>query len=139
VAVAQSDPPTGTSDQLAMLGSIARDGTHLVRQQVELFRAEAGQELRSIVQSGGKVAGGAGLTAAGGLMGGLMLVHFLHRITRLPLWTCYGLAAVGAGAGGLYLMRTGARDLVDVRFPRTIETLNENLEWLGEQASTAAG
>ena len=135
--MARADHQNEASDVPSVLGAIARDGTRLVRQQVELFRAEARQELSKVVRSGGVVAGGAGLTAAAGLMGGLMAVHFLHRVTRLPLWVCYGLAAAGAGTGGLYLMRTGARDLLDLRFPRTTQALNENLEWLGEQASPA--
>jgi hypothetical protein len=137
--VARSESRAEPGDLPAVIGAIARDGSRLVRQQVELFRAEAGGELHKVVQSGGRVAGGAGLAAAGGLMAGFMAVHFLHRVTRLPLWMCYGLAAAGAGYGGLTLLRTGARDLVDVRFPRTTEALKENIEWLGNQANPAAG
>ncbi|MBX9580110.1 MAG: phage holin family protein, partial [Gemmataceae bacterium] len=54
-------------DSHTLLGTIAADAKELVAQQVELFRAEVGQELRRAGGAAAAVAAGGGLTVAGGL------------------------------------------------------------------------
>jgi hypothetical protein len=123
-----------------VLGTIAQDARTLLGQQIDLFRAEVGQELRQAGRAAAEVAAGGGLAAAGGLMAGFTAVHLLHRFTGLPLWACYGLAAGGLGAAGVQLLRAGRDGFTTLRaLPQTTEALSENVEWLKEQLNPVGG
>ena len=67
-----------------------------------------------------------------------MLVHGLHRTTRLPLWGCYGLVGGLLGTIGVGLVVGGTRRLSSVNLlPReTIATLGEDLEWIRNKTTT---
>lgn len=125
-AEADRDASLGT-----LVGRIADDAKTLLGQQVELFRAEVGQELRRAGGAAASVAAGGGLAAAGGLLTGFMLAHLLNRTTGLPLWACYGLVGGGLGAAGAKLLLAGRDGFAKLRpLPQTTEALGENLEWL---------
>jgi hypothetical protein len=114
-----------------LLGQIADDAKELLKEQLELFRAEVAQEARRAGGAAASVAAGGALTAAGGLLGGFMLAHLLHRATGLPLWACYGLVAGGVGAAGVKLLLAGRDGFAGLRpLPQTTEALGENLQWL---------
>jgi hypothetical protein len=119
---------------------IVHDSGKLVAQQVELLRAEVGRELRSAADGAAAVAAGGGLSAAGGLLSGLMLAHLLNRVTGMPLWSCYGVVGGTVGAAGIALLRTGRSKLagVDVLPPQTTAAVGENLAWLKEQLTPTA-
>jgi hypothetical protein len=127
---------------LAQLGvRIARDAGKLVHQQIDLARAEIGQELRRAVDATVSVAAGGALLAAGGLLSGMMLANLLQRVSGLPLWCCYGAVAGGCAAAGAALVRSGRAHLADVRLwpPRqTTDAIKENLAWLGQQVGVRA-
>ncbi|HJZ59367.1 MAG TPA: phage holin family protein [Gemmataceae bacterium] len=121
-------------DLPSLLGTIARDAKRLVGQQLELFRAELGQELRQAGGAAASVAAGGGLAAAGGLFGGFMLAHLIRRLTGAPLWACYGLVGGSLGTAGLALLRSGRNAIADLRpLPQTTGALGENLEWLARE------
>lgn len=123
-----------------LLETIGRDARQLLAQQIDLFRAEVGQELRRAGGAAASVAGGAGLTAAGGLISGFALAHLLNRVTGLPLWACFGLVGGGLGAAGVKLLLAGKEGFAGLRpLPQSTEALGENLEWLKEQLTPAAG
>ena len=131
---------TGPADLGQLLGTIAHDARELLVQQLDLFRAEVGQQLRQAGGSAAKVAAGGGLTAAGGLLSGFMLAHLLHKLLGVPLWACYGLVGGGIGAAGLALLRAGSEGIAGLQpLPQTTESLGENLEWLAGQLNPAAG
>lgn len=125
-------------DLPTLIGGIARDTGTLVQQQVDLLRADLVSEAR---RAGGAVlsmAAGGGLVAAGGLLSGMMLVHALHRATRLPLWVCYGLVGSGLGATGLTLLRDGREKIASVQLlppPETAAALKENVAWVKQQVT----
>ena len=126
----EPDPPPG---------DLLQNAQRLVRLQLDLLRAEAGQELQTAGLAVGAMAAGAGLLAAGGLLTIPMAVHLLHRVTRLPLWACYGLAAGACGAAGAGLIAHGRRQAGQVHLPALPESaaaLQENLTWLKDQATT---
>jgi hypothetical protein len=128
------------ADLPTLLGTIAHDAKTLLKQQVELFRAEVGQELRQAGGAAASVAAGGGLAVAGGLMAGFTAVHLLNRVTGLPLWACYGLATAGIGATAAKLLLDGRDGFARLQpLPQTTETLGENLEWLGEQLNPVGG
>jgi Putative Actinobacterial Holin-X, holin superfamily III len=126
---AEPDVPTLVAD-------VAADARKLAVQQFELFRAELAQSGRAAGRAVGTTAAGGGLMAAGGLLAGVAAAHLVRGVTGLPLWVCYGLAAVGSAAAGRQLIRTGVRDLSDVRLlPKTIEAAGENVLWLRDRAT----
>lgn len=127
-------PTTDPAPDLAtLLGNIAADAKELVAQQVELFRAEAGQELRRAGGAAAAVAAGGGLAVAGGLMAGFAAAHLLSRLAGLPLWAGYGLAAGGLGAAGAKLLVAGRDEFAGLRpLPQSTAALGENMEWLAE-------
>jgi hypothetical protein len=91
--------------QLASVAEgIIDDIRKLVGEHVDLLRTEVKQELRQAGTAAASLGTGAGLAALGGVMGTLMVVHLLHRATRLPLWACYGLVGGALGGGGARLL-----------------------------------
>jgi hypothetical protein len=128
------------TDLGTLVGSIAGDATELVREQIDLFKAEAARELRRAGEAAAAAAAGGGLVAAGGLVSGLMLVHLLNRATGLPLWACYGLVGGGLGAAGAALLKAGRDGIAGLRpLPRTTEALGENVAWLKDQLDPVTG
>ena len=135
-------PTTPTTVAKPDLGDILRgladEAKHLLGQQVELFRAEVGQELRKAGGAAAAVAAGGGLAAAGGFLAGLAAARGLSRVTGLPLGWGYALAAAGLGAAGAKLLLAGRDGFAGVRpLPQTTDALGENLEWLTGQLTPA--
>jgi hypothetical protein len=119
-------------DLKTLLGTLLRDSENLLRQQLELFKSEVRQQAGRVGAAGLCLGAGAGLVAAGGLLSTAMLVHLLHRQTRLPLWACYGLVAGGAAAAGAGLLARGRRLAAGLHFelPQTVRGVQENVTWL---------
>src|SRR5437867_4064591 len=95
-------------DLAGLVGAIARDAERLVGQHVDLIRSEFRQSLDGAPAALVSIGAGAGLVAVGGVLGTLMLVHGLHKSTRIPLWGCYGLVGgvMAALGGGLIVAGT---------------------------------
>lgn len=128
------------ADLAALVGGIADDAKALIAQQLELLRSELREGLDQVIGGGVSVAAGAGLTAAGGLLSVVAVAQLLHKLTGLPQWACYGVAAGAAGAAGLALIQKGRNDLAGLRLlPKTTEALGENVTWIRQQAIPAAG
>ncbi|HZW30364.1 MAG TPA: phage holin family protein [Isosphaeraceae bacterium] len=124
-------------DLASLVGAIAQDTERLLGQHAALLRCELRAGLRGAPAALATIGAGAGLIAAGGLLGSLMLVHGLHKSTRIPLWGCYGLvggvlATVGGGLVVAGTRRTAALQVV----PReTIAALSEDFQWLKDQVT----
>ena len=121
-----------TPDVVERLETIAHDTERLVDLHAELLRSELRQAADQATPALASIGAGAGLAAAGGLLGALALVHALHRGTRLPLWGCYSLVGGLLGATGIGLMDSGARQISGISLipHQTIATLKEDLKWL---------
>jgi hypothetical protein len=128
-----------SNDLAALAGTVIHDAGKLLAQQVDVARAEVRQDLCQVAGGAAALAAGGGLAAAAGLSSGLMAAQLLHRSTRLPLWSCYGLVAAALGAAGAALLQTGARRLATVQLlPQTTQAVAENVAWLKEQIRPAA-
>ena len=124
------------------LGEITRelmnDVSTLVRQEVELAKAEMAQKGRTAVP-GLQMLGGAGvvgLAAAGALTAFLILVLDLW----LPAWAAAAIVGVVLAIIAFVLAKQGKERVEDAGKPvpeQTIESVKEDAEWVGTQAKSA--
>ena len=130
-------PSTNGAEWTDLAGAVARDTQRLVALHADLLRSELREELAEARRAAGAMGAGAGLVAAGGLLGSLTAVHGLQRATRLPLWGCYGLVSGLLTAAGAGMLVAGARwaSRLDLVPRQTIEALRENVSWLKDQAT----
>jgi len=120
-----------------LVREIVHDSEVLIGQQFHLLRSELQEEWGQAREAVVAFGAGAGLVAVGGAFSALAIVHALHKGTRLPLWSCYGLIGGLLGAAGAGLLAAGRERAADLRLPppQSMEALRENLEWLKEQVS----
>jgi hypothetical protein len=125
------------TSQTELVEPIARDAERLLGLHVDLLRSELRQTAAEASPALLAIGAGAGLAVAGGLLGSFMLVHGLHRTTRLPLWGCFGLVGGLLGTIGVGLVGMGTRRLSGVSLlPReTIATLREDFEWVKQKTT----
>lgn len=126
-------------DLSTLLGEIAADVQSLISQQVEVIRLDLLAELQQAKTGVFSLSAGIGLVALSGILSTQMLVHLLHKSTRLPLWACYGMVAGLAGSIGAQLIQSGGKEISDLQLlppPQTSQTLKENLMWLKQQTTT---
>jgi hypothetical protein len=137
---ARGDSSIGRRDE--PLGEVARDLTRdlslLVRQEVELAKAEMAEKGRIAAPGVGMLGGGfvVALCAAGALTAFLVLVLSIF----LPEWA--SALIVGALLAGVaYVLAQRGKDRVaEAGKPipeQTIETVKEDVEWAKSQATSA--
>jgi hypothetical protein len=124
------------------IGEVAKNLTSdlslLLRQEIELAKAEMAQKGRTAVPGLGMF-GGAGvvaLCAAGALTAFLVLVFSLF----LPDWAAALIVGVAMAAVAFVLIRQGKERIADAGKPvpeQTIETVKEDVEWAKTRASSA--
>jgi hypothetical protein len=120
----------------ALATGIIEDAETLVRQQFDLLRQEVREEIQQAKAGAISLGAGAGLLALAGFLSGEMLVHLLHRSTRLPLWSCYGVVGGLAAAAGTRALNRGFIRVGKVGLlPHTTQALRQNVTWLKEQTS----
>jgi Flp pilus assembly protein TadB len=124
------------------IGEVAKDLTRdvstLVRQEIELARAEMAQKARVAASGVGMLGGAAvaGLCAAGALTACVILVFSLF----LPEWLAALLVAAGLAAVAFALLRRGRQQVEKAGKPipeQTVETVKEDVEWAKTRATSA--
>ena len=124
------------------LGEVAKNLTSdvslLVRQEIELAKAEMAQKARTAAPGIGMF-GGAGvvaLCAAGALTAFAVLVFSIF----LPEWAAALIVGAVLAALAVVLVRQGKERVADAGKPipeQTIETVKEDVEWTKNRASSA--
>jgi len=124
------------------IGEVAKNLTSdlslLLRQEIELAKAEMAQKARTALPGLG-LFGGAGvvaLCAAGALTAFLVLVFSLF----LPDWAAALIVGVAMAAVAFVLIRQGKERIADAGKPvpeQTIETVKEDVEWAKTRGSSA--
>jgi hypothetical protein len=117
-----------------LLGEIATDLSTLVRQEIELAKAEVKQEA-------GKAGGAAGMFGGAGLAG--MLVAIFASLTLMfaldavmPIGWAAFVVTVLWGVAGFVLYTRGRDKLRSIKAPQqTIETLKEDARWASHPSS----
>jgi len=124
------------------LGEVARDLTRdvslLVRQEVELAKAEMAQKGRIAAPGLGMIggAGVAGLMAAGALTAFLILVLSIV----LPEWAAALIVGAALAATAYLLAKQGKERVGEAGAPipeQTVETVKEDVEWAKTRATSA--
>jgi Putative Actinobacterial Holin-X, holin superfamily III len=124
------------------IGEVAKDLTDdlslLVRQEIELAKAEMAQKGRTAAPGLGMFggAGVVGLCAAGALTAFLVLVFSLF----LPEWAAALIVGAVLAAIAAILVRRGKERVAEAGKPvpeQTIETVKEDVEWAKTRASSA--
>lgn len=119
-----------------LFGRLTEDMSLLMRQEVQLVKAEM-KETMSRATTDLVAVGGGGLVAlAGGLTLVAALVLVLVAIGIAAWLSALIVGAVLAGVGFMMLKR-GLNDLkhVDITPRRTVETLKDDVQWAKEQRS----
>jgi hypothetical protein len=124
------------------LGEVAKNLTSdvslLVRQEIELAKAEMAKKARTAAPGIGML-GGAGvvaLCAAGALTAFAVLVFSIF----LPEWAAALIVGAALAAVAVALVRQGKERVADAGKPipeQTIETVKEDVEWTKTRASSA--
>ena len=129
--MAAEPPPPGSERSVEELfGELGDRAAALVRQEIELARAEMTAQVR-------EASVGAGLIGAAGLLGllsaGTGTTALVLMLARRPRPWLAALTVTGAYAGGAALLaREGRRRIAEVGVPvpqQTVETLKETAQW----------
>lgn len=129
-------PDTHTLPEQASLtelvSGIIDDSQQLLKQQMQMFKAEIKQDLRKTTDSVKYLGIGATVAAVGGLMLVFALVFLLNWATGLALWGCYAIVGgafvvIGGGLiwGGVRILQSN-NPLPD----QSVQALQENVQWL---------
>jgi Putative Actinobacterial Holin-X, holin superfamily III len=128
----KSSTTSAEPDVVTLVEGIVADGEKLLRQQFDLFR----EEIQEVKTAAIMIGAGGGLFALAGGLSSLMLVHVLHRSTRLPLWSCYGIVGGLAAVAGTGALNPAVRRVADLGLlPHTRDALRQNVSWLKKQTS----
>jgi uncharacterized membrane protein YqjE len=121
--------PQGEASVGELVSRVTSDLSTLLRQELELAKAEVKQE----AVHAGKAAGMVGAGGVAGLLTlvflSLTVVYALDRV--LPLWLSALVVALlwGGAAGVMFLL--GRKQLAHIGPPeRTVETVEEDVQWL---------
>ena len=118
--------------------SLTSDVSLLVRQEIELAKAEMAQKARTAAPGIGMFGGASlvGLCAAGALTAFAVLVFSIF----LPEWAAALIVGAVLAALAVVLVRQGKERVADAGKPipeQTIETVKEDVEWTKNRASSA--
>ena|SRR5579864_2200957 len=118
-----------------LAGKVVHDSEKLLGQQIDLFRAEIGQEFHRLADAGFAMVVGVSLATGGIILTGFMLASLLQLLTDWPMWCGYGIVGGLCIAGGVVLVHLGRTGLTHVQLmPRqTAQAVKENVTWLKQQ------
>jgi len=115
-----------------LVAGIIDDGQKLVKQQVEMLRAEIREDFRKTKDVAIYLGIGAGLAAVGGGMLMVALVYLVQYLTGWHLAGCWGLVGGLAVALGAIAFVVGGRIMASYNpLPdKSLNALQENVSWI---------
>lgn len=128
-------PRAGEPSLAELVGSLVTDAQTLVRKEIELARAELSGEIDKAKRAGIAVGAGAAIAAVGALLLVIMVVQLLIAWGLAP-WLAYLIVGGALTAVGALALMAGLRraQSVDPMPRETIQTVQEDVEWLKEQS-----
>ncbi|MGW7102371.1 phage holin family protein [Streptomyces sp. NPDC054838] len=129
-AAPAAPPPTSAEPSLGtLIGEIGQDLSRLVRDEIELAKAEIKQESTKAGKAVGML-GGAGYAGHVVLLFGSLTVVFALANVMDPAWAALIVTALWAAVGGvLYAMGRKRLRAVNLKPEQTVETLKEDAQW----------
>lgn len=129
-AAPAAPPPTAAEPSLGdLIGEIGQDLSQLVRDEIELAKAEIKQESTKAGKAVGLL-GGAGYAGHVVLLFGSLTVVFALANVMDPAWAALIVTALWAVVGGvLYAMGRKRLRTVNLKPEQTVETLKEDARW----------
>ncbi len=116
-----------------LLAQLSQETAEVVRREVRLAEAEMTQKAYRAGKSAGLVAAGGALAYAGLLAVEAGIIMLLGR-TRRPWFSAFSVGLSVAGAGSLLALKgLDALRREGLAPQETVETLEENREWLKDQ------
>lgn len=116
-----------------LFSGLASDTSNLVRQEINLARAEMTQKATEAGRDAGKIAAGGVLAHTALLVLVAALVAGLGEF--MPIWLSALIVGVVLAIAGYVLIRQGldAIKRIDPKPQQTIDTLKEDKEWIKDQ------
>jgi hypothetical protein len=117
---------------------LVSDAKLLMRQELALAKHEIQGEVGKTKTALVSLGFGIGITAVGGLLLIVMLVHLLNALTEWPLWLCYGIIGGVCAIAGVVLLYRGKQHIsqIDMVPQQTVETMKENVRWIKKKATS---
>jgi fructose-specific phosphotransferase system IIC component len=116
--------------------SILADTRELIRDELDLMRAEVREEIRSVRTAALAFAGAASAVLLALVLLSIAFGGGLAYWFGWPSWAGYGLVGVMLLTGALGAVLFGRKRLSQVRaLPATRETLKENLAWIQHKSA----
>jgi Putative Actinobacterial Holin-X, holin superfamily III len=114
-----------------LVNGLMSDAKLLVRQELALARHELYEEARKTKTAAVSAGVGIGISAIGGLLLIIMLVHLVRALTEWPIWTCYGIVGGIFAVVGVVLLYSARRQISQIYVvpQQTVETMKENVRW----------
>jgi protein-S-isoprenylcysteine O-methyltransferase Ste14 len=115
----------------SLLRGIIADVRNLFVYELTATKLEIQEELDQAKKVAASLSIGAGVSAVGGLLLALMLVHMLAAHTDVPLWGCYGIVGGILTVLGAMLLYSGRRRTgrVHLTSQQRTETAQEDIRW----------
>ena len=115
----------------ALIKSLLDDARDLIREELQLFRAELRDEVSALQTVAIAFAAAAFVGLLGAMLLAVALGGAIAYVLHWPAWTGYGIVAVLCLAGGYGLcLYARARMRVIRAIPNTTDTMKENLAWM---------
>lgn len=116
-----------------LFGELSQEMSTLVRQEVQLAKAEMSQKASRVGKDLGFLAVGGAVAYAGFLA--LLAAAILALALILPGWAAALIVGVVVAAIGFFLVRKGLKDLkqTDPAPRETLQTMKEDVQWAKDQ------
>ena len=120
-----------------LVSGIVSDVQQLLRQQLDMVKAEVKEDVRKTKQTALAFAAGGTLIALGLVLLAVSLVYLLYQLAgpNLPLWACWAIV------GGVIVLLGGAAVFVGSRIlasynplpDKSLHALQENVSWIANR------
>lgn len=119
-----------------LFSDLTRDLGTLVRQEINLARAEMGQKVSNVGKDIGFLAVG-GLIGYAGFLALIATVIIVLGTIGLPWWLAALIVGIVVAGIGYFLVRKGLDALKrqNLAPEQTVDTIKEDVKWMKEQAS----
>lgn len=115
----------------ALVRGLLDDARDLIREELQLARAEIREEISQVQSAAIAFAVAAAVGAMGAMLLSIAIGGAIAYFLRWPPWAGYGIMAILFLAGGWGLALYGRGRLKTLRaMPETTDTMKENLAWM---------